>query len=203
MEEQNKKQQIIISVGREFGSGGHEIAEKLSEIFGIELYDKNILEHIAELKNVNVADYEKYDEVPRNLVFSRKVKGFSNSMEENIANIQFNYLKKKAEEGESFVVVGRCAETVLKQYPALVSIFVLSDWDAKVKRIMRIYGLSEKDAESYITRKDRKRREYHNYYCDIKWGDSRNYDISINSSKLGEEETAKMLAEYVKKRRGL
>lgn len=203
MEEQNKKQQIIISVGREFGSGGHEIAEKLSEIFGIELYDKNILENIAELKNVNVADYEKYDEVPRNLVFSRKVKGFSNSMEENIANIQFNYLKKKAEEGESFVAVGRCAETVLKQYPALVSIFVLSDWDAKVKRVMRIYGLSEKEAESYITRKDRKRREYHNYYCDIKWGDSRNYDISINSSKLGEEETAKMLAEYIKKRRGL
>lgn len=203
MEEQNKKQQIIISVGREFGSGGHEIAEKLSEIFGIELYDKNILEHIAELKNVNVADYEKYDEVPRNLVFSRKVKGFSNSMEENIANIQFNYLKKKAEEGESFVVVGRCSETVLRNYPALVSIFVLSDWDAKVKRIMRIYGLSEKDAESYIARKDRKRKEYHNYYCDIKWGDSRNYDISINSSKLGEEETAKMLAEYVKKRRGL
>ena len=203
MEAQNNKQQIIISVGREFGSGGHEIAEKLAKMFDIELYDKNILEHIAELKNVNVADYEKYDEVPRNLVFSRKVKGFSNSMEENIANIQFNYLKKKAEEGESFVVVGRCAETVLKQYPALVSIFVLSDWDAKVKRIMRIYGLSEKDAESYITRKDRKRREYHNYYCDIKWGDSRNYDISINSSKLGEEETAKMLAEYVKKRRGL
>lgn len=203
MEEQIKKQQIIISVGREFGSGGHEIAEKLSEIFGIELYDKNILEHIAELKNVNVADYEKYDEVPRNLVFSRKVKGFSNSMEENIANIQFNYLKKKAEEGESFVVVGRCAETVLKSYPALVSIFILSDWDAKVKRVMRIYGLSEKDAESYITRKDRKRREYHNYYCDIKWGDSRNYDISINSSKLGEEETAKMLAEYIKKRRGI
>ena len=124
-------------------------------------------------------------------------------MEENIANIQFNYLKKKAEEGESFVVVGRCAETVLKEYPALVSIFVLSDWDAKVKRVMRIYGLSEREAESYITRKDRKRREYHNYYCDIKWGDSRNYDISINSSKLGEEETAKMLAEYVKKRRGL
>lgn len=203
MEEQIKKQQIIISVGREFGSGGHEIAEKLAKMFDVELYDKNILEHIAELKNVNVADYEKYDEVPRNLIFSRKIKGFSNSMEENIANIQFNYLKKKAEEGESFVVVGRCAETVLKEYPALVSIFVLSDWDAKVKRVMRIYGLSEKEAESYITRKDRKRREYHNYYCDIKWGDSRNYDISINSSKLGEEETAKMLAEYIKKRRGL
>lgn len=203
MEEQVKKQQMIISVGREFGSGGHEIAEKLAKMFDVELYDKNILEHIAELKNVNVADYEKYDEVPRNLIFSRKIKGFSNSMEENIANIQFNYLKKKAEEGESFVVVGRCAETVLKEYPALVSIFVLSDWDAKVKRVMRIYGLSEREAESYITRKDRKRREYHNYYCDIKWGDSRNYDISINSSKLGEEETAKMLAEYVKKRRGL
>lgn len=203
MEEQRNNPQIIISVGREFGSGGHEIAEKLAEIFGIELYDRNILEHIAELRNVNVEDYEKYDEVPRNLVFSRKVKGLSNSMPENIAHIQFEYLRRKAAEGKSFVVVGRCAETILKEHPALVSVFILSDWDAKVERVKRIYQMTDKEAEGYMLRKDRKRKEYHNYYCDIKWGDSRNYDLCINSSKLGEEETALMLAEYIKKRRGM
>ncbi len=193
-------EQIIISVGREFGSGGHEIAEKLAESFGIKLYDKNILQNIAQAKNVDVENYEKYDEVPRKIVFSRTVKGLSNSMEENIAQMQFRYLEDKANAGESFVVVGRCAETMLKYHPTLVSIFVLSDWEAKVERVMRIYELSKEEAESLIYRNDRKRKEYHNYYCKIKWGDSRNYDISVNSSRLGEDETAQMLVEYIQKR---
>ena len=89
-------EQIIIAIGREFGSGGHEIAEKLSELYGIKLYDKNILQNIAEAKNVDVANYEKYDEVPKKMIFSRTVKGLSNSMEENIAQLQFRYLEDKA-----------------------------------------------------------------------------------------------------------
>lgn len=109
-------EQIIIAIGREFGSGGHEIAEKLSELYGIKLYDKNILQNIAEAKNVDVASYEKYDEVPKKMIFSRTVKGLSNSMEENIAQLQFRYLEDKANAGESFVVVGRCAETMLKYH---------------------------------------------------------------------------------------
>lgn len=194
------EQQIIIAIGREFGSGGHEIAEKLSEIFGIKLYDKNILQNIAEAKNMDVANYEKYDEVPRKMIFSRTVKGLSNSMEENIAQMQFRFLEDKANSGESFVVVGRCAETILKYHPALVSIFVLSDWDAKVERVMRIYELTKGEAESFMYRNDRKRKEYHNYFCKIKWGDSRNYDLCVNSSRLGEEETVQMLKEYIEKR---
>lgn len=193
-------EQIIISVSREYGSGGHEIAVKLSELFGIKLYDKNILQDIADIKKTDVKNYEKYDEVPRNLLNSRTVKGLSNSMEENIAQMQFRYLKSKADAGESFVVVGRCAESILKYHPALVSIFVSGDWDAKVERIMRIYHLSKDEAESEIYKNDRKRKYYHNYYCKIKWGDSRNYDMCVNSSRLGEEETALMLKDYVEKR---
>ena len=181
-------EQIIIAIGREFGSGGHEIAEKLSELYGIKLYDKNILQNIAEAKNVDVASYEKYDEVPKKMIFSRTVKGLSNSMEENIAQLQFRYLEDKANAGESFVVVGRCAETMLKYHPALV------------ERIMRIYELTREEAESFIFRSDRKRKDYHNYYCKIKWGDSRNYDVCVNSSRLGEEETVLMLKEYIDKR---
>lgn len=197
------EKQLIISVGREFGSGGHEIAEMLAERFGLTLYDSNLLEEIAAEKKVTGFDFEKYDEVPRNKLLSRKVKGYSNSVEENIAGMQFDFLQNRASRGESFVVVGRCSETMLKGYPALVSIFVLGDWEHKVERVMKLYNLSEANAESFIVRQDKKRKNYHNYYCEGKWGDSRNYDISINSSKLGEKETADMLADYIIKRHSL
>ena len=197
------EKQLIISVGREFGSGGHEIAEMLAERFGLNLYDSNLLDEIASEKNVDGYHFEKYDEVPRNIFFSRKLKGHSSSMEENIANMQFDYLQNKASKGESFVVVGRCAESILKGYPALVSIFILGDWEHKVERVKKLYHLSTAEAETYIVKRDKKRKSYHNYYCEGKWGDSRNYDISINSSKLGEEATVDMLVDYIQKRQEL
>lgn len=195
--------QLIISIGREFGSGGHEIAEMLAKKFELNLYDHNILEEIAAEKNVEATHIGKYDEVPRNLIFSRKVRGYSNSMEENVANMQFDYLQDKAAKGESFVVVGRCSETILKPYEGMISMFILGDWEHKVERVMRLYNLSHGEAEVYINRQDKKRKNYHNYYCKGKWGDSRNYDISINSSKLGEEMTAEMLADYIIKRQNM
>lgn len=192
--------QLIISVGREFGSGGHEIAEMLAKEFDLKLYDKNLLQNIAQEKEVDAQNIEKYDEVPRNMLFSRTVKGYSNSMEENVAQMQFDYLKRKAKEGESFVVVGRCSEVILKDNPALISIFVVGDYDSKVERIMRVYKMSRPEAESFMVRQNKKRKGYHNYYCKEKWGDSRNYDITVNSSKLGEAETAELLVDYINKR---
>lgn len=192
--------QLIISVGREFGSGGHEIAEMLAKKFDLKLYDKNLLQNIAQEKEVDAQNIEKYDEVPRNMLFSRTVKGYSNSMEENVAQMQFDYLKRKAKEGESFVVVGRCSEVILKDNPALISIFVVGDYDNKVERIMRVYKMSRSEAEIFMARQNKKRKGYHNYYCKEKWGDSRNYDITVNSSKLGEAETAELLVDYINKR---
>ena len=195
--------QLIISIGREFGSGGHEIAEMLAERFELNLYDKNLLEQVANDKNLNVKNLEKHDEKPRNMWMTRTVRGYSNSAEENLANMQFEYLKKAAADGESFVIVGRCAETILKNNPALISMFILGDWENKVERITRLYDMEREEAESFIYRQDKKRKNYHNYYCKGKWGDSRNYDISVNSSKLGEEETTQMLVEYIMKRQKL
>lgn len=197
------EKQLIISIGREFGSGGHEIAEMLAKKFGIKLYDRNLLEDIAEEKKVDEKKLEKYDEKPRNMWITRTVCGYSNSMEENLANMQFEFLKNRAAKGESFVVVGRCAETILRQNPAMIPIFILGDWESKVSRVTRLYNLSAEEAETFINRKDSKRKHYHNYYCKGKWGDSRNYDISVNSSKLGEELTAEMLADYIMKRQEL
>ena len=195
-----EKKQIIISIGREFGSGGRVIAKGLSERFGIPFYDKDILREIAAERNVDVKTLQEYDEVPKTMFFSRTVRGYSNSPEENIAHLQFNYLRKMAEDGKSFVIVGRCSEEVLKEYDALIPIFVLGDMDKKIERIQQLHHLTEEEAEDMILSTDKKRKGYHNYYCKRKWGDSRNYDLCINSSRLGIVGTVDILESYIRER---
>lgn len=192
--------QIIISIGREYGSGGLLVAEELAKRFDIPLYDINILDEIANEKNVDTLDLRAYDEIPKYKLFSRKVKGQSNSPQENVANMQFDYLRKKAAEGKSFVVVGRCAEEILKEYKGMVSIFILANKEDKIKRIMKEHKLNEEDAWDLILRENSRRKIYHNYYCKGKWGDSRNYEISINVSALGFEKTTDIIEEYINKR---
>ena len=192
--------QIIISVGREFGSGGRVIAEELAKRFNIPIYDLHLITEIAEKMGMTAEEVEKYDEAPKLKILSRRVNGYSNSIEDNVAEMQFSILDEKAKNGESFVVVGRCSETKLKKYPALVSLFILGDMDQKVKRIMELYELNEEEAAKFIVKKDKKRKHYHNYHCTGNWGDSRIYDLSINSSRLGIGKTVDMLEHYIKAR---
>ncbi|MCI6756830.1 MAG: cytidylate kinase-like family protein [Lachnospiraceae bacterium] len=193
--------QMILSVGREFGSGGHEIAEALASHYGIPLYDRNLIFQIAKENGLESEDLARYDERPRNVFLSRTVNGYSSSMQENLAHIEFDYYRKKAESGESFVIVGRCSETKLKDMKGLISIFVLGDTAAKISRVKEIYLLNDNDALKLMKRRDQQRKNYHNYYCEGKWGDSRNYDLSINSSKLGVEGTTACLIHYIDARR--
>lgn len=192
--------QTIISVSREFGSGGHVIAEKIAKDHGLNFYDRHILDEIANENNIKVEILEKYDEKPRNAFLSRRVGAFSNSMEEILADMQFDYIRKKADSGESFVIVGRCSETVLRNHEGLISIFVVGDESAKINRIKDVYHLNEADAIAKIRRHDKKRKQYHNRHSNFRWGDSRNYDVCINSSKLGLERTGAALENYIKER---
>ena len=192
--------QIIISVGREFGSGGRYIAEQLSKRFDIPLYDRHLITEIAQKTGMTEEQVNKYNEAPKIKILSRTVNGYSNSIEDNIAEMQFDIIDKKAKDGESFVVVGRCSETKLKEYPALVSLFILGDMDKKIERVKEIYKLDDEDAKKFITKKDKKRKRYHNYHCQGKWGDSRLYDLSVNSSKLGIDKTIDILEEYIRSR---
>ena len=194
--------QLIISVGREFGSGGHAIAEELSKRFGIKLYDNNLLLEIAEKNGSDAEIIQKFDEAPKLRILSRTVRGYNNSPEDVISQLQFDYMRELAQNGESFVIVGRCAETVLKGHPALVSIFVLGDYETKLARISEKYSLSQKEAKSLIKTTDKKRKSYHNYHCELHWGDSRLYEVSINSSKLGIDESVDILETYINKRIG-
>lgn len=192
--------QIIISVGREFGSGGRYIAEKLSERFDIPLYDRHLITEIAQKTGMTEEQVNKYNEAPNIKILSRRVNGYSNSIEDNIAEMQFDIIDEKAKSGESFVVIGRCSETKLKDYPSLVSIFILGDMDKKIERVKEIYELNDEEAKKFINKKDKKRKRYHNYHCNGKWGDSRLYDLSINSSKLGIDKTIDVLEQYIKSR---
>ena len=193
-------EQLIIALGREFGSGGHEIARRLAERFSLPLLEENMLRQIAEEKGLDPEHLKRYDESPKTRVFYRTVNGFSNAPEDGIAQMQFDYLRERAKAGESFLVVGRCAEEILKEYPGLISIFVLADQQFKVRRTMARGSISEAEALDLMARRDKRRRSYHNQYCTGKWGDSRGYDLCINSPKLGIQGTVELLEQYIRAR---
>ena len=192
--------QLIISIGREFGSAGHEFAERLAKRYGLPLYDHNLLDEVAASHNMDSQELQEYDEMKHNKFLYRSINGMSSSPADNVANMQFNFLLDKAEKGQSFVIVGRCSETILKDYEGLISVFIIGDMESKVARVQHLYGKSEKEAERFIREKDRKRKKYHDSHCKSKWSDSHTYDLSLNSSKLGLEGSVDFLADYINRR---
>lgn len=191
------EKQLIISVSREFGSGGHVIAKMLAERYGLPMYDRNLLEEIAKSRQLDSEQLYKYDEAKRNKLLSRTVRGYSSSPEDNIAQLQFDFLREKAASGESFVVLGRCSESILRGNSGLISVFVLADLDFRIKRTMEHENLTFEQAKAKVTKHDRTRKAYHNNYSDSKWGDSRGYDLCIRSSVVGVEETCGAIAEFI------
>ncbi len=192
--------QIMISISREFGTGGHHIAAMIAEDLGIKLYDRALLDHVAEENGLDAHHLEKYDERPKIPIISRRVNGHSNSIEDALVHMQTEFLQKKADEGESFVVVGRCAETALQDREGLIKIFILGDKEDKLQNVKKKFGLSDKEALRKMKRHDIRRKAYHNRHSDVKWGDSRGYDLCINDSKLGVEKTVELIEHYVEER---
>ncbi|MBE6720168.1 MAG: cytidylate kinase-like family protein [Ruminococcaceae bacterium] len=193
--------QFIISVSREFGSGGHDIAKAVAEHFGVSLYDKNLLDEIGKEKGMDLSGFTKSDEKIINVFTSRSVNGYNSSPEYALAEMQFDFIKEKAASGESFVICGRCADYVLKDNPSLISIFVHADDLSKTERIMKLHDCSMPQAIKMIEKNNKIRREYHNQFCKTKWGELKNYDICVNSSRLGVSGTADFLIDYINKRR--
>lgn len=190
--------QFIISIGREYGSGGRVIAEELAKRYNVKLYGKNLLDLVAKEKGLNLEELKKYDEKARNIWLSRSVDGFSNSPEDTVAKMQFDFLKEKASSGESFVVLGRCASYVLKDYDGLVKIFITGNEDAKIKRIAAIEKIEYGEAAVLVEKRNKIRRNYHNFYSKEKWGDSRHYDLIVNSSKIGIDNSVDVIDSYIK-----
>ncbi len=195
------EKQVIITVGRETGSAGLEVARKLGEILGITVYDKNIFEGIGEKFDIDTSALEKFDETPRKKLVTRKVGAYSNSPEEQVVELQREFLKSRADRGESFIILGRAGIKALLDYPCLlIRVFITADDEFKIERVKEQAGFNRLQAANYITWMDNKRRNYHNQFCHVKWGDPASYDVVLKSNKLGAEGTAEFLADYVRRR---
>lgn len=192
--------QLIISVGREFGSGGHAVAEALAQRFSLPFYEKNMLQTIAQQRGLALDRLEPYDESPKNRLLYRTVNGFNNAPSDALAQFQFQFLREQAEAGNSFVVLGRCSDGILKDFPGLVTIFVLADTDFKLARTIARGAASREEALALMSAQDRRRKVYHNQYCQGKWGDSRTYDVTVKSSRLGIPGTVDLLEQYIRAR---
>lgn len=189
-------QQLIISVGREYGSGGRMIAKELAERFGLPMYDSNLLDELAKERNLDAEEMRRFDETP-NGRFTLRMNA-PNAPADRIARLQFRFLREKADRGDSFVVVGRCAESVLRGYEGMFSIFVLAEKSVRIPFVMQLDHVNEEEAETLINHMDKKRRDYHNAHCLGKWGDSRTYDICIDSGKLGIPNTVDALEHIIR-----
>ncbi len=189
--------QTILTVGREYGSGGRDIAALLSARLGLKMYDRELLAVIAREMQVDARTLERYDEHRGNRLLYRQVGGFSNSPGDNVARLQFDYLRRLAGEGESFVVVGRCGEEILRDVPGTITVFILADRAFRRERVMAERGVTEAEADVLIGRTDQRRRAYHDRHCTGRWGDARCYDLCVNSARLGIEGTADLLERYI------
>lgn len=199
----------IITIGRQFGSGGHEIGEKLAQHFGIKYYDKELLTRAAKESGFCEEMMQSHDERPTssflyNLVMDTYSFGYNSAsfvdmpISHKVFLAQFDTIKKIADEGPC-VIVGRCADYALSEYKNCLHIFIHAEEKCKIKRIMEKYSeaSTEQKAKDMMIKKDKQRQSYYNYYSSKKWGRADSYDLSINSSILGVEGTVKLLLQYI------
>ncbi len=188
----------VITIGREYGSGGRFIAKLVAERLGISFYDNELITEACKESGLSPAILETYDEKTDGFFSVAGMYSYDMSLSQKVFLAQFDAIKKIAE-NESCVIVGRCADYVLKDNENLVSIFICAPMDEKVNRVTEYYGVNPDKAVSTITKKDKKRRGYYNYYTDLDWGKAANYDMCINS-KLGIDQCVNLIVQYVKER---
>lgn len=191
---------FIIAIGREFGSGGKHIGRALAKELGVNLYDRNIIEKVAAELDVDAKELLPFQKKKKRSFFHKTVNGHTTSFEDHVAQMQFDYIRRLGESDESFVIVGRCAEEILKDNEGLISIFVKGDREYKIGRVMKQFDLSREAAIEKMDRHDRTRKYYHDRYCKGKWGQIDTYDLCIDSTHFKTQGTAEFIKEYVKKR---
>lgn len=202
------KTNTIITIGRQFGSGGREIGYMVADKLGIKLYDKEMLQRAAQDSGICEELFESHDEKPSNsflysLVMDTYSMGYSGStyndmpINHKIFLAQFDAIKKLADEGPC-VMVGRCADYALADWKDCFSVFVHADIDCRISRIAAKHNKSPKEARDMINKTDKSRASYYNYYTNKKWGAAKSYNLCVDSGKLGIENSVKTIIEAIK-----
>ncbi|HIY00002.1 cytidylate kinase-like family protein [Faecalicatena contorta] len=202
-----EKTSTIITIGREFGSAGREIGYKIADDFGIKLYDKEMLNRAAKESGICEELFEAHDEKPTNsflysLVMDTYSLGYSSGsytdmpINHKVFLAQFDAIKKIASEGPC-ILVGRCADYALEEFDNVLTVFIHAKMEARIRRIARIYNLTDAKAKEMIQKTDKQRSSYYNYYTNKKWSDAESYDVCLDSSVLGIEGTAEAIKQLV------
>ena len=202
-----EKTSTIITIGREFGSAGRENGYKIADDFGIKLYDKEMLNRAAKESGICEELFEAHDQKPTNsflysLVMDTFSLGYSSGsytdmpINHKVFLAQFDAIKKIASEGPC-ILVGRCADYALEEFDNVLTVFIHAKMEARIRRIARIYNLTDAKAKEMIQKTDKQRSSYYNYYTNKKWSDAESYDVCLDSSVLGIEGTAEAIKQLV------
>lgn len=200
----------IITIGRQFGSGGRSIGQKIAEKLDIHFYDKELISIAAKESGTDPEIFKDVDEKAANsLLYSLSTgmygfgSGFSAMgdlpVNDKLYLLQHKIIKKIAE-NESCVIVGRCADYVLRENPNCVNIFIYADMAFRKEQSVKKHGIDEARAEHIINKTDKSRANYYSFYSGQKWGMAENYDLCINSSKLSEDKIVDLIIDYIKSR---
>lgn len=201
---------IVITIARQYGSGGKTVGEMLAKQLDIHYYDRELMKLASEESGINEALFASADEfVKGNGLFrmGKNVYGgqlippdsdeFTSS--DNLFNYQAKIIRQLAEE-QSCVIMGRCADYVLKDYDNVLSVFVHAPHDFCMEMAGKKHSMSERELEKYIAKMDKQRADYYKYHTGREWTDARNYDLCLNSSKLGFERCVEEIIAYMKVR---
>ena len=200
----------IITIGRQFGSGGRSIGEKLAQKLGIAFYDKELISIAAKESGMNPEIFDSVDEKAANsLLYSLSMgmynfgSGFSMMgdlpVNDQLYLLQHKIIKEIADK-ESCVIVGRCADYILRDRADCVNIFIYADMEFRKQEAVKKHGIDKARAEHIINKTDKSRANYYSFYSGQKWGMAENYDLCINSSKLDEDKIVDLIIAYIDKR---
>lgn len=186
----------IITISREFGSGGRTIGKAVAEELGISCYDNEILQKLAEESGFAESYLrEAGEDAPGGFLasaFSRPASGHGNA--DYLWKIQYKLITRLAEEGPC-VIVGRCADYILQDKADCLRVFIHADMAFRAQRIVKVYGERDVSPEQRLKDKDKRRAAYHRFYTDMKWGHAQNYDLTLNSGTLGIEKSVQIIKE--------
>ena len=197
----------VITIGRQLGSGGKLIGKLLSEKLGFKFYDKDILAEIAKSNGLSANLFDGMDDKPTNSFLYALVMGVQSGKGlyyqyndvlngDNLFKIQSDLIKDLAAKDDC-VVVGRCADYILRNSKDLTRIFCYADPAYRIKTIIERNGVSEKEASSAISKADKRRANYYNFYTNQTWGDMVNYDLAINTGTLSKDDAVKLILSYI------
>lgn len=203
------EKKLIITIGRQYGSGGNEIGRKLAEELGIDFYDKNILRMNSDESGIKESYFHLTDEKAGNRLLYRIISGLTPELREpsfgsdlisadNLFRFQSEVIRKLAEE-ESCVIVGRCADYVLEDMDGidLVRVFIYADMEARLRRVKEKELYAPEDVKKNVKRIDKERRNYYRYYTGRSWADPENYDLLVNTSTAGIKGSVQLIEEYI------